>query len=79
MIVEFVSGVDPEKGVLKLDEILCDFDTTGVSQVHRFDALKEDLLIRKRYMNLSNIHANVLYVLHYLHTHSKLLRGQMGS
>ena len=79
MIVEFVAGVDRETGVLKIPQILCDFDTTGVSQVHRFDALKEDLLIRKRYMNLSYVHASVLYVLHYLHTHSKLLRGHMGS
>ncbi|WP_213878301.1 glycosyltransferase [Pseudomonas sp. dw_358] len=79
MIVEFVSAVNPDTGVLKIPQILCDFDTTGVSQVRRFDALKEDLLIRKRYMNLSSLHATGLYVLHYLHTHSKLLRGQMGS
>jgi putative colanic acid biosynthesis glycosyltransferase len=79
MIVEFVGAVDNKTGVLKIPEILCDFDTTGVSQVHRFAALKEDLLIRKRYMNLSSAHATGLYVLHYLHTHSKLIRAQMNS
>jgi putative colanic acid biosynthesis glycosyltransferase len=78
MIIEFVSGVDRETGVLQLPDILCDFDTTGVSQVRRFDALKEDMQIRRRYMNLSSLHARLLYVAHYLHTHTKLLRGQLG-
>lgn len=79
MIVEFVATLKPETDVLKIPQILCDFDTTGVSQVHRFDALKEDLLIRRRYMNLSGVHAGILYALHYVHTHTKLLRGHMGS
>lgn len=78
MIIEFVSGVTPPHGVLQLPDILCDFDTTGVSQVRRFDALKEDMAIRKRYMKISNAQASLLYVLHYLHTHTKLLRGQLG-
>lgn len=78
MLIEFISGVEQPHGVMQLPNILCNFDSTGVSQVRRFNALKEDMLIRKHYMKLSSLHVRVLYLLHYLHTHTKLLRGQLG-
>lgn len=78
MLVEFLQQVDASREVLKLPLPLCIFDTTGVSQKRRFDALKEDLQIRMQHMKLSAANAWFLYLLHYLHTHTKILRASLG-
>lgn len=78
MIVEFLQGQDHKRDVLKIESPLCIFDTTGVSTSRRFDALKEDMRIRREVMKLSPLHSISLYVLHYVHTHSKLLKAALG-
>jgi putative colanic acid biosynthesis glycosyltransferase len=77
LIVEFVTSLQKPE-ILQLSIPLCVFDTTGISQQRRFDALKEDLQIRKKYLKLSSLQAVILYWLHYLHTHTKLLRASLG-
>ncbi|WP_313515791.1 glycosyltransferase family 2 protein [Pseudomonas sp.] len=78
MIVEFLHGLDLSKAVLQLKTPLCVFDTTGISQQRRFDALKEDMQIRRNYMKLSSAKVSALYLLHYVHTHTKLVRAALG-
>jgi putative colanic acid biosynthesis glycosyltransferase len=77
MIIEFVAGL-PKSAVLQLPMPLCIFDTTGISQRRRLDALKEDLQIRRRFLKLSSRSAAALYLLHYLHTCTKLARTALG-
>jgi putative colanic acid biosynthesis glycosyltransferase len=79
MIIEFVTGLAPETEVLRLHSALCNFDTTGISQRRRFDAIKEDRVIRQRFLKHSALRAGILYFMHFLHTHSKLLRASGGS
>ncbi|BAP80576.1 family 2 glycosyl transferase [Pseudomonas sp. MT-1] len=57
---------------------LCIFDTTGVSHKRRFEAIREDMDIRQRFLNFSKPNALALYALHYVHTHSKQLRASLG-
>jgi putative colanic acid biosynthesis glycosyltransferase len=75
LIIEFVSGLDPAKDVLRLDATLCNFDITGISQRLRFAALKEDRAIRQRFLKHSALHASMLYLMHYVHAHGKILRA----
>ncbi len=77
MVIEFLQGVDPASGVLRLPIPLCIFDTCGVSHKRRFDAIKEDAQIRMRFLKLPRFKAYVLYLLHYLHTHSKIVRNAL--
>lgn len=77
LLVEFLSGLDLQSSVLKIPAPLCIFDTTGISERRRFDALREDMQIRMRFMNLSQLNAYWLYLLHYLHTHSKWFRSNL--
>lgn len=77
LLVEFLSGLDLQKSVLKIPTPLCIFDTTGISERRRFDALREDMQIRMRFMNLSQLNASWLYLLHYLHTHSKWFKSNL--
>lgn len=75
MLIEFLTGVDRSTGVLQLPFPLCVFDTTGISHKRRFEALREDMQIRMRFLKLSMVNAFTLYCLHYLHTHTKQLRA----
>jgi putative colanic acid biosynthesis glycosyltransferase len=77
LLVEFLSGLDLRASVLKIPAPLCIFDTTGVSERRRLEALREDMQIRMRFMNLSQLNAYWLYLLHYLHTHSKWFRSHL--
>lgn len=77
MIIEFVKELDKNSEILHLRTPLCIFDTTGVSQRRRFAALKEDVDIRMQYLKLNAPKAYGLYGLHYLHTHSKILRATL--
>lgn len=77
MIIEFVRGL-PKNAVLQLASPLCVFDTTGVSQRRRLDALKQDLQIRRQVLKLSAVSAFALYLLHYLHTCTKLAKTALG-
>jgi putative colanic acid biosynthesis glycosyltransferase len=77
MIIEFVAAL-PASAVLQLPIPLCIFDTTGISQRRRLDALKEDLQIRRHYLKLSSVTSLALYLLHYLHTHTKLAKAALG-
>lgn len=77
MIIEFVAGL-PKSAVLQLPIPLCIFDTSGISQRRRLDALKEDLRIRRQFLKLSSVTAFALYLLHYLHTCTKLAKTALG-
>jgi putative colanic acid biosynthesis glycosyltransferase len=78
MLLEFLKGLDTDTAVLQMPLPLCIFDTTGVSNKRRFEAIREDMQIRMRFLNYSSLNAFGLYLLHYLHTHSKQLRSAMG-
>lgn len=78
MLLEFLQGLDLQRDVLQLSFPLCIFDTTGVSHQRRFEAIREDMDIRKRFLNFSRPNAFALYVLHYLHTHTKQLRSALS-
>ncbi|MBF6622366.1 glycosyltransferase [Stutzerimonas stutzeri] len=78
LLLEFLQGLDLQRDVMQLAFPLCIFDTTGVSHKRRFEAIREDMDIRKRFLNFSSPNAFALYVLHYLHTHSKQLRSVLG-
>lgn len=77
MLIEFLQGVDRSE-VMRLALPLCIFDMTGVSHQRRFDAIKEDTQIRIHYLKLSMLNALCLYVLHYIHAHTKMLRAALG-
>lgn len=79
MIIEFVSGIDLSEEILRLPITLCNFDSTGISQTRRFDALKEDRVIRQRFLKHSALRAGALYFMHFLHTHSKIWRAPSSS
>lgn len=78
LLLEFLQGLDPQRDVMQLSFPLCIFDTTGVSHKRRFEAIREDMDIRKRFLNYSAANAFALYVLHYIHTHTKLVRAAWG-
>ncbi|RRV58147.1 glycosyltransferase [Stutzerimonas stutzeri] len=78
LLLEFLKGLDLRRDVMQLAFPLCIFDTTGVSHKRRFEAIREDMDIRKRFLNFSSANAFALYVLHYLHTHGKQLRSVLG-
>lgn len=77
MIIEFTNGLDREREVLRLDQTLCIFDLTGVSEKKRFAAIREDVQIRDRYMGLPAYKNHVLYGLHYLHAYIKLMKAAL--
>lgn len=77
LIIEFVRDL-PSDAVLRLPTPLCVFDTSGISQRRRFAALREDLRIRREVLRLPAFAALGLYLLHYLHTHTKLARTALG-
>ena len=78
LLLEFLQGLDLQRDVMKLSFPLCIFDTTGVSHKRRFEAIREDMEIRKRFLNYSPANAYGLYVLHYVHTHTKQLKAALG-
>ena len=78
LLLEFLQGLDLQAEVLQLSFPLCIFDTTGVSHKRRFEAIREDMDIRTRVLNYSKPNALALYVLHYVHTHTKQLRASLG-
>ncbi|GAB6389397.1 glycosyltransferase [Stutzerimonas marianensis] len=78
LLLEFLQGLDPQRDVMQLSFPLCIFDTTGVSHKRRFEAIREDMEIRRRFLNYSALNAFALYVLHYVHTHTKLVRAALG-
>ncbi|GGJ93166.1 glycosyltransferase [Pseudomonas matsuisoli] len=77
MLIEFVKDI-PRDELLKLSFPLCVFDMTGISETQRFAALKEDMQIRRLFLKLSSPHSFLLYLLHYAHTHTKMLRANFG-
>ncbi|WP_339649657.1 glycosyltransferase [Halopseudomonas pelagia] len=77
MIIEFVRGLDAATQILHIRTPLCIFDMTGISQRRRFAALREDVHIRMQYLKLGATKAYGLYGLHFLHTHSKILRAAL--
>lgn len=78
LLLEFLQGLDLQRDVMQLSFPLCIFDTTGVSHKRRFEAIREDMDIRKRFLNYSTPNAFALYMLHYVHTHTKQLRSALG-
>ncbi len=78
LLLEFLQGLDLQTEVLQLSFPLCIFDTTGVSHKRRFEAIREDMDIRTRFLKFSKPNALALYMLHYVHTHTKQLRSSLG-
>ncbi|WP_029404849.1 glycosyltransferase [Stutzerimonas stutzeri] len=78
LLLEFLQGLDLQAEVLQLPFPLCIFDTTGVSHKRRFEAIREDMDIRKRFLKFSKPNALALYMLHYVHTHTKQWRSSLG-
>jgi putative colanic acid biosynthesis glycosyltransferase len=78
LLLEFLQGLDLQRDVLQLAFPLCIFDTTGVSHKRRFEAIREDMHIRTRFLKFSKPNAFALYLLHYVHTHTKQLRSSLG-
>ncbi|MCQ4248685.1 glycosyltransferase [Pseudomonas stutzeri] len=78
LLLEFLQGLDLLRDVMQLSFPLCIFDTSGVSHKRRFEAIREDMDIRTRFLNFSKPNAFALYVLHYVHTHTKQLRASLG-
>ncbi|WP_217476711.1 glycosyltransferase [Stutzerimonas stutzeri] len=78
LLLEFLQGLDLQRDVLQLSFPLCIFDTSGVSHKRRFEAIREDMDIRTRFLKFSKPNAFALYVLHYVHTHTKQLRASLG-
>lgn len=78
LLIEFLQGLDVKTAVMQLPFPLCIFDTTGVSHKRRFEAIREDMQIRRRFLNFSLMNAFALYVLHYVHTHTKQLRSSLS-
>lgn len=78
LLLEFLQGLDLQNEVMQLSFPLCIFDTTGVSHKRRFEAIREDMDIRTRFLNFSKPNAYALYALHYVHTHTKQLRSALG-
>jgi putative colanic acid biosynthesis glycosyltransferase len=77
MMIEFVKDL-PKEEVLKLPMPLCVFDMTGISERQRFKALKEDVQIRRQFLKMSSPPNLLLYLLHYVHTHTKMIRASSG-
>ncbi|WP_421682774.1 glycosyltransferase [Stutzerimonas urumqiensis] len=78
MLIEFLDGLDLGTAVICLQRPLCIFDATGVSNMRRFEAIKEDMQIRMRFLKYSAVKAFALYLAHYLHTHSKIVRAALN-
>lgn len=59
--------------ILYLDFPICKFSMGGTNELQRFQAIKEDYLIRKNIIKLSGLVSSVLYMFHYFHTIIKKL------
>jgi putative colanic acid biosynthesis glycosyltransferase len=66
LIAQVLLNNPPDK-TIRLKFPICKFKMGGVNESKRFNALKEDYLIRKEVMGLSTMEASYLYLLHYLH------------
>jgi putative colanic acid biosynthesis glycosyltransferase len=72
----FISSVLKKSGhddILYIDFPICKFSLGGINEMQRFQAIKEDYLIRKNIIELSWLVSYVLYLLHYFHTLIKKL------
>lgn len=77
MLIEFVNQIERREQIVHIRQPLCVFDNTGVSVQRRFEALKEDVRIRRQHMNLSAFRNYGLYALHYVHTHIRNLQAAL--
>ncbi|MFC3607958.1 glycosyltransferase [Stutzerimonas tarimensis] len=78
LLIEFLEGLDHRTNTLRLRSSLSQIDRSGVSQQRRFDALKEDMQIRLRFLALPWPRVLALYLLHYIHAHAKLAWVSLG-
>lgn len=60
-----------ENEILKLNFPICKFSMGGVNESKRFQAIKEDYLIRQKVIKLPLITSSFLYILHYIHAEIK--------
>lgn len=77
MLIEFINQVPSREQIVHIAKPLCVFDNTGVSVQRRFEAIKEDVQIRRRHMKLSAFRNYGLYTLHYLHAHVRNLQAAL--
>ncbi|OQX76738.1 MAG: hypothetical protein B6D61_08310 [Bacteroidetes bacterium 4484_249] len=60
-----------EDDILRISFPICKFSMGGANEEHRFKAIKEDYLIRKKIINLSFFTNLTLFSLHFLHAFIK--------
>lgn len=69
-ISKIIKGLsDPQ--ILQLDFPICNFSMGGVNESKRFQAIKEDFIIRKKIIQIPYFSNLMLYMLHYLHASLK--------
>ena len=69
-VCKFIKVVD-SKRVFRIEEPLCFFDNSGISNTQRIPALKENYKIRREILDMDLFSAIFLYVIHYAHTVAK--------
>jgi putative colanic acid biosynthesis glycosyltransferase len=72
-IALYFKQITDNNRVLYLPFPFCRFMLGGTNETHRFEALKEDFHIRREIMGMRWIKAEMLYILHFLHTKMKRL------
>jgi putative colanic acid biosynthesis glycosyltransferase len=66
-LIASVIKTNPLDVLIKVDFPLCRFRMGGANESRRFQAIKEDLTIRRNILGLSWLEANWLYFLHFNH------------
>ncbi|BBO28967.1 colanic acid biosynthesis glycosyltransferase WcaE [Alteromonas sp. I4] len=60
------------KNIKKTNKAVSVFDKTGVSEVNRIQALKENYVVRRKTLKMSFLNSIFLYFIHYIHTKLKI-------
>lgn len=72
LIAETIRKSQPET-IIQEDFPICKFKMGGTNEILRFKAIKEDYLIRKKILALSELESLILYFLHFNHAVIKQL------
>lgn len=64
----YFKNIRNNQDILYIPIPVCKFLLGGTNEIHRFRALKEDFVIRRKILGLSFGIASMLYILHYMHT-----------
>lgn len=61
----------PDSRILQLNFPVCNFSMGGINESQRFQAIKEDFIIRKKIIQIPFVLNMTLYLLHYMHASLK--------